>query len=575
MARTCLLRTTVLVPVLLISAVAAAQQGYYYGPDTAADAAPRRDGAKGGSRSSASTLGYVPTSETEPAFWETWWALNREEFLPAGGLRGDRGPYPQPGALLTRDDVKSRILPALRKAAQVRDAETRAAAAVAIGKCGEPEDVAVLRAMLDDRDRGVVEAAVLGLGLLRTPEAEVHLAAFLAEESRPAKARALAAAAIGLGGGEAGRRALFDRIAGDGAAKAASGRETAGLESARALGAALWAGADRAGGDGSKSALAAGLLQKAFAAPPTRDKLFLSVGTAALAKSRDHGSLSHVLAGLAEKRSDHRAASAIAAGRIIKAADGASLKRLIEAQARESDRYARRMMIIALGRIGGADAIAALKALPKTIDRQDRSFQFLALGLAKATEAQAELREAFLKGGDQSLRGAAAIALGLIGDHEFMPSLMKHAATQKDPGLLAHLMWAFAVADERSAAETVEKVHKDTKEENVRSASALVLGVLGYTPAEPALLQQLRDGGSKVSRGAAATALGRLGDVRMIDPLIKAVESERETDLTRAAAVVALGVLGRRDVFPEQARFTIDALQVVRHEALDALRDYL
>jgi HEAT repeat protein len=569
-------RRTTLVPAAfaLVAALAGAQQGYYFGPDTAANTGVRRDQPNTG-RMPGATLGYVPTADTEPARWETWWAMNREEFLPSGGIAEDRGPYPPPGVPITPDETKARIVPALLKALKHRDADVRAAAAVALGKCGGETEIAALKEALGDKSRAAVEGALLGLGLLRLPAAEAPLAAYAADEKEPAKLRAFALVALGLSGGDTARKTLFDRLVGEGAAKAASGRETAGLESARAFAAGLWAAADRAGGDAANSALAAGQLAKALDAPPTRDREFVQIGTAALAKPRDAGSLPRIMAALLDRRSELRGAAAIAAGRVIKADDAASVKKLADFVGRESDRFARRMGVVALGRIGGPTAIAALNALPASLDRQDRCFQFLALGIAKDQKAIPALRDVFATGGDQSLRGAAAIALGLLADREYMPTLVKHATTQKDPQLLSHLMWAFAAARERSAAEAIERVHGQARDFDLRSSSALALGYLGYSQAEGALLAQLQDGGSKIVRGAAATALGRLGDARLIDPLTKLVEGEKETDLTRVAAVVALGVLGRRDRVPELSRLMQDALHAVRHEALDTVRDFL
>jgi HEAT repeat protein len=571
MPRSCPVAATCVAFLALLASDLRAQEGVYFGPDTVLHAAPRRESGK-----PAQPMSSQPpeAADLDASRWETWWALNREEFLPVGGIREDRGPYPPPGTPVVAEDVGARILPPLKKALTSRDHGIRAAAAVAIGKCGGAEEVPLLKALLDDRDRGVVEAAVVGLALLRRPESEAHLVAFANDPGKPNKARCMAAAMLGVSGGDAARLALFERLSTPGGGKMATGREIGGFESARAFGAGLWAGVDRAGGDAANAAMAAGLLTRALDSPPTRDHEFGVVGLAALSKPRDPGSTPYVLGKLSAKRSDDRAAAAIAAGRVVRRDDADHVKRIVAALVKESDPYARRMMLVALGRIGGADAIAGLGAVERNFDRQDRAFQLLGYGLARAPEAAPMLRTMFETGGDQSLRGAAAIALGLLGDRESLPALAKHAANQRDPTFLAHLMWTFVVARDRSACETIEKVARNIKVADVQCATALALGLLGHSAAEPHLLEQLGSG-SRVVRGAAATALGRMGDARMIEPLVKLLESDRETDLTRVSAAVALGELGRRDLAPELARLRIDAQQNVRHEALDALRNYL
>ncbi|HYC78013.1 MAG TPA: HEAT repeat domain-containing protein [Planctomycetota bacterium] len=236
------------VAAVFATATASAQYGYYYGPDTAASvrASPGTGagGSGGGGGANRPRLGGQQSSswgnaDVDASHWETWWALNREEFLPHRGLRQERTPYPVPGSPVTSDDVRKRIIPALVRALKSRDQDVRAAAAIALGKTGEATEVEALRALLEDRDRTVVEAAIVGLGLLRRPEAESLLAKIVNDDDRAVRERPIAAVMLGVSGGDWARKALFERLGGEKTDRSASGRSAAQLDAARALGAAL------------------------------------------------------------------------------------------------------------------------------------------------------------------------------------------------------------------------------------------------------------------------------------------------------------------------------------------------
>ncbi|HYC78012.1 MAG TPA: HEAT repeat domain-containing protein [Planctomycetota bacterium] len=294
-----------------------------------------------------------------------------------------------------------------------------------------------------------------------------------------------------------------------------------------------------------------------------------------MSKPRDPASVGYVVKALRDKRSDVRAAAAIAAGRVVAASDDPSVKALVDAQAAEGDAYARRMMLIALGRVGSPMTVAVLASNLQASERQDRAFAALGLGLARATEQAPALRKAFLDGGDQSFRGAVAVALALMRDPEALPLMVDYARKSGDVVLLSHVQWALVLSGDRAAADAAERVHREARDHHLRAASALATGFLGHTPSQPALFEQLRVGGDRIVRGSAATALGRMGDVMTIEPLLRILEGEREQDLSRAYAATALGILGRRDAAPELARLYVDADASVRHEALDYLRDVL
>ena len=108
----------------------------------------------------------------------------------------------------------------------------------------------------------------------------------------------------------------------------------------------------------------------------------------------------------------------------------------------------------------------------------------------------------------------------------------------------------------------------------VRQESAKALRRLGDTEAVSALIQSLREDEEEDVRAESATALGVLGDERAIQPLLEALE-EDPSALVREAAAKALGLLRSSSALSElDTARTEDESQDVRHAAAGALNRY-
>jgi HEAT repeat protein len=105
------------------------------------------------------------------------------------------------------------------------------------------------------------------------------------------------------------------------------------------------------------------------------------------------------------------------------------------------------------------------------------------------------LIEALRYGKDHSVRFAAALALGKIGDTRAVKPLIR----------------AFQDRDD------------------IREAAAVALGKIGHPSAVEPLSALLNDTSWDV-RGSAAKALGQIGDAQAVEPLIKALKENRTTE---------------------------------------------
>lgn len=514
--------------------------------------------------------------QEDSARWEKWWMCNKEDFLvPRAVVAPDVAGDQYSGTLgpPIEQEIRSAVIPLLEEAMKDSDHQVRAAAVLALGKAGDWREIKILIAATSDRERAVSEAAVLALGLLGEGSVEATLRDIMNDSTRTARERGLAAIALGYSGGDLARTVLFDQL---GTTSDTEGRgRVASIEADRVLGAALWAGADKKDGNQNRSPLAASLLQRALSAPSLKDRVILGIGSGALSKTRDPGSLQFVLRGLTDTRADVRTGCAIAAGRVIKADDRRSVQALIAALGTEADQMPKRMMLISLGRIGGPDARKRLLGELDAGLRQDRAFAALALGISGATDLAPPLRKEFEAANDDSLRGALAIALGLMHDPEAFKIIAEVARTKGNPELLKHLMWFFAIDRSRGSAAVVEPIMAEGRVAELHEAAAIALGLVGSLDSQNVLIKHMASSGPVTLRASAANGLARMGDRRGVAPLIKIIRNPSEQQLVRAAAVAALGFLCQRNPWPPFARVAIDSSFDIDNEAIDQIKELL
>ena len=150
----------------------------------------------------------------------------------------------------------------------------------------------------------------------------------------------------------------------------------------------------------------------------------------------------------------------------------------------------------------------------------------IACGLAVATDAREDLLRYLEQGGEIESRGHAALGLGLLGDRAALPRINEVLAKSKyQPELLKN--------------------------------TAIALGLLGDRTVVGGLVQMLEGASSLASQAALSSALGFIGDSRSIDPLIRLLDDSQKTDLARAFAVVALGLIADKEPLPWNSKISV------------------
>jgi HEAT repeat protein len=176
-------------------------------------------------------------------------------------------------------------------------------------------------------------------------------------------------------------------------------------------------------------------------------------------------------------------------------------------------------------------ALVALRdglASPR-LDKRNRAGFAVALGIASDERSVKPLVGLVAdRKEDPELRGYASVALGLLG--------------QRTDDVKRAL---------RGALE--ERVS-----EELRVQTATGLGLLGDREAVPLLVRELRDAESQSVKGQVALALARIGDDRAVAPLLDRVRDAAEKDLTRALCCAGLGVVGDLESIPSLSRISRD-----------------
>jgi HEAT repeat protein len=125
----------------------------------------------------------------------------------------------------------------------------------------------------------------------------------------------------------------------------------------------------------------------------------------------------------------------------------------------------------------------------------------------------------------------------------------------------------------RAVPSLIHKLNDTSEEPYVRAWIAEALGAIGDMRAIPPLMRALRDSSSAV-RERTADALGRFGSPKPVKALIAALNDN--DNLVKCSALWSLGQIGDADVVPfitPLLDFQDDTLRGNASESLDQLRD--
>lgn len=150
----------------------------------------------------------------------------------------------------------------------------------------------------------------------------------------------------------------------------------------------------------------------------------------------------------------------------------------------------------------------------------------IGLGIAKDIEAKKLLVEKMKDTAEIGAKGNMCIALGLVGSREALQDI-----------------------------QTV--VRESTYRPELLKDAAIGLGLLGDKELVPDLIKMLGEAKSLASQASLASALGFIGDSRSIDPLVEMLKKKDGiTDTARGFAAVALGIVADKELLPWNSKIS-------------------
>jgi hypothetical protein len=177
-------------------------------------------------------------------------------------------------------------------------------------------------------------------------------------------------------------------------------------------------------------------------------------------------------------------------------------------------------------------------------------------GTASIREA---LREALADAGSPTDVAAFSIALGVVGDEEAADLLLSRMRKSRDDGARGAAAVGLGLLGARQATTEIRMiVDASTYRPALLREASIALGMLGDRDVVPLLTDKLVSSHSLFAQAAVAQALGRIGDVAALEPLVRLLGDTSRPDETRAVAAVALGLVGDRDALPFSAAYAVD-----------------
>jgi HEAT repeat protein len=155
--------------------------------------------------------------------------------------------------------------------------------------------------------------------------------------------------------------------------------------------------------------------------------------------------------------------------------------------------------------------------------------------------------------------GAYAIACGIVKDLGAKDVLIKNLDEVKDIEARGYTAVALGMMNERSAVQPIQDIVKKSKyQPELLKSAAIGLGLLGDKQLVPDLITMLSEASGLSAQAAISSALGFIGDARSLDPLIAMLEDTQKTDLARAFAAVALGIVADKEDLPWNSKIGVN-----------------
>lgn len=533
--------------------------------------------------------GKKPSGEGQGVTWDAWWFFNDDKYLELKAKvrrtasqtdSGDDFMSEAPAAEVVNrapaEKLRSQVIPALKLCLQDKFYDARAAASIALGKCGTPDLVGDIRKTFLDEDKRVAESAGLALGLLGSKEAIPDLIEIMsnsqkgrkefAKDGKDIETRRRGFAALGIG--LIGARTDVSDTKAVAALMSQIKRDPKNIDEVVCPIVAL----------GIMKAKEAVPTLRAFLNDEENEAISRSYAATSLGKIGDRSVIPDLLNALKDKQNNVVQSAAIALGALANAEDAEVVMALQKLIKSVPDQVAKNYATIALGEIGGVDNRNFLSKMLDDKSRFAQTFAAIALGVYSTKNLEDKevpvisdrILKAFKSEKNFEERGAYAIALGLMRAEKAGPDLLDALDKGGQASYRGHLCTALGLMGYRESIKTIEDVVKEKGDVGLRRAASISLGLLGDAGAVKILEAEIAESSnSQAVHGAVTQGLGFIGDSSAVPTLRDMVTNTTKfQDATRAFAAVALGLLADKDEIPLLSKISENNNYHTRTDAL-------
>jgi HEAT repeat protein len=469
--------------------------------------------------------------------WYEWWWANQWRFIR----------IPQRLQIATgTGEEKGQALEAVGKflnsALKERYFDIRAAAAIALGKAGEPSALKGIRPLFKARHEVVRQSSFLAAGMLKDEKSIPLLTTILGDRRQSQALRVYAAVALGLIGSDEAGSPLLEALT---TAHDKKTGMTLEIRGAAALSLGLM-----------KYKKAVPALVKVFESTEEDHRLRAITATALgkfetpsiMLEAGEISTSSRLLSALQTTFPPQvRRAAIMALGNVWYEGLGSSL---IDLHDTDPDPWVKNLsLLICAEKITNPNVKRVFHKKVRELITDSRTslgvrnFAAVAAGLSGDTEAIGDLRSLFQRSRKEDTRAAAAVGLGFLKDVDSIPLLLDGMKSTESAFIKSFCCVSFALmekGDPRVSAMLRALITDPKNTGLLRSCASIALAKIGDTAAVNLLLKYLGKGSGKF-RKLMVISVGYFRDLGTFVPLQTLFKSPRADYETKALVLVSLG----------------------------------
>jgi HEAT repeat protein len=220
-----------------------------------------------------------------------------------------------------------------------------------------------------------------------------------------------------------------------------------------------------------------------------------------------------------------------------------TVKRLSVAMDSDRDRFVQSMAAISLGRVAGeSESALSIHVLERDLARRrqgQREYDLLALALAHAPSAF-DAATAAVRGKDEAptTRGAGAIALGLLGDERGRATLREALRTEPHPTIRGYIALALGMLGDRESVAELRAMVERAQSPRAVAYGALGLALVGQHADAVAIVRRLAETSDDLVAPNLVHALRLMGDRRAVGDLLAVAANPSSAGRSWAAAAL-------------------------------------